>query len=52
MRTPLLRRAAGSLTNWTVRVGTILDFQHPRTDITALLFLSAATELFTIDLIA
>jgi hypothetical protein len=52
MRTPFLRREAGSLTNRTVTVRTIPDFKHPRTGITALLLLSAPTELLVIDLIA
>ena len=52
MRTPFLRREAGSLTNRTVTVvRTIADFKHPRTGGTALL-LPTTTELFIIDLIA
>jgi hypothetical protein len=51
MRTPFLRREAGSLINRTVTIRTIRDFKHPRTGGTALL-LSTATELLVIDLIA
>src|SRR5690348_11960498 len=51
MRTPFLRREAGSLINRTVRVRTIPDFKHPRTGGTALL-LPTTTELLVIDLIA
>ena len=51
MRTPFLRREAGSLTNRTVTVRTIPDFKHPRTGCTALL-LPATTEFLVIDLIA
>jgi len=51
MRTPFLRREAGSLTNRTVTVRTIPDFKHPRTDGTALL-VPRTTELLVIDPIA
>ena len=51
MRTPFLRREAGSLINRTVTVRTIPDFKHPRTGRTAVL-LSTTTEFLVIDLIA
>ena len=51
MRTPFLRREAGSLTNRTVTIRTIPDFKHPRTGRTAVL-LSTTTELFVINLVA
>ena len=47
MRTPFLRREAGSLTNRTVTVRTKRRFRHPRTGGTALL-LSTTTELLVI----
>ena len=50
MRTPFLRREAGSLINRTVTIHTIRDFKHPRTGGTALL-LPTTTELLVIDLI-
>src|ERR1700739_107164 len=51
MRTPFLRREAGSLINRSVTVCTMPDFKHPRTGGTALL-LPTTTELLVIDLIA
>jgi hypothetical protein len=51
MRTPFLRKEAGSLINRTVTVRTKPRFRHPRTGGTALL-LSTTTELFIIDLVA
>src|SRR5215469_13912925 len=51
MRTPFLRREAGSLINRTVTIRTIADFRHPRTGSTALL-LSTTTELFITDLVS
>src|SRR5580698_2635549 len=50
MRTPFLRREAGSLINRTVTIHTIRDFKDPRTGGTALL-LPTTTELLVIDLI-
>jgi hypothetical protein len=44
-------KGAGGLTNRTVTIRTIADFQHPRTGGTALL-LPAAAELLVIDLVA
>src|SRR5499425_3165201 len=51
MRTPFLRREAGSLINRTVTIRTLADFRHPRTGSTALL-LSTTTELFITDLVS
>src|SRR5580704_13317799 len=51
MRTPFLRREAGSLINRTMTIRTIRDFRHPRTGGTAWL-LPTTTELLVIDLIA
>src|SRR5580693_9713248 len=51
MRTPFLRREAGSLINRTVTIHTIRDVKHPRTGGTALL-LPTTTEFLVIDLIA
>ena len=42
---------AGRLINRPVTVRTIRDFKHPRTGCTALLLLSATTELFVINFI-